>query len=186
MSDDGTFLHGCTIRVDDGRNSVYYLLKPDSTVLWSDISEYMIDRLVKENPEFKVDFTRFDWKPSERWFDAALLGVALRYGAPVRDGLVVAGRDLVPLDYFRDMEAILHREIARDSANVRHAQLFEQLMPGWTEGTRELDTKVANAQRATVERAQRSMLKAFAAPINPELAEHWQDLGGSLPPAPPG
>lgn len=184
MSDDGTCLRGVTIRVDDGRNSVYYLLKPDSTVLWSDISEYMIDRLVKENPEFKVDFTRFDWKPSERPFDAGLLNIALRYGAPTGDGLVVAGRDLVPLDYFRDMKAILDRELTRDSANVGHAALFEQLMPGWTEGTRELDARVAEAQRATVARAERDMLKAFAAPAKPELVEHWQHLGGPLPPEP--
>lgn len=161
---------------------MYYLLRPDITVRWSDVSEYMIDQLVKENPEFTVDFARFDWKPSERWFDAGLLNTALRYGAPAVDGLVVTGRDLVPLDYFREMEAILDREIKRDSVNVRHADLFEQLMPGWKNDTRELDERVAAAQRANVERAQRGMLKAFACPINPELAEHWQGLGGSIPP----
>lgn len=167
------------------RETVYYLVKPDITVFWSDFSEYMIDRLVKENPEFTVDFTRFDWKPSERPFDAGLVNIALRYGAPAGDGLVVAGRDLVPLDYFRDMKAILDRELTRDSANVGHAALFEQLMPGWTEGTRELDARVAEAQRATVARAERSMLKALAVPAKPELVEHWQDLGGSVPPPPP-
>ncbi|AMU57214.1 hypothetical protein PP614_04770 [Mycobacteroides abscessus] len=163
---------------------MYYLLKPDITVLWSDISEYTIERLVKNNPDFTVDYSRFDWQPAERTFDAGLLHTALRYGVAVDWGLAVAGKYLVPLDHFRDMEGVVRKEAMRDSTNVPHADLFEQIWPGWGDSTRELDQRVQQSQQRTYERAEQEMREAFAKPINPELAQHWQDLGGSLPPQP--
>jgi hypothetical protein len=84
---------------------MYYLLKPDATVLWSDASEFMIQRLQKDHSEVDIDLGRLDWQPAERWFDAGLLNTALRYGIEVADGIVVSGQALVPLDYFRSMEA---------------------------------------------------------------------------------
>src|SRR5438128_1062272 len=135
----------------------------------------MIERLQKDHPELDIDLRRLDWKPSERSFDAGLLNTALRYGVAVTDGLVVSGRALVPLDYFRSMEAIEHKEVERDSTNVPHADLFEAMMPGWKQSTKELDAKVLEAQRSTVERAKREMLEAFSKPIHPALSEHWQD-----------
>jgi hypothetical protein len=164
---------------------MYYLLKPDATVLWSDASEFMIQRLQKDHPELDIDLRRLDWQPAERWFDAGLLNTALRYGIKVADGIVVSGQALVPLDYFRSMEAILHKEVKRDSTNVAHADMFEAMMPGWKQSTRELDDRVLEAQRSTVERAQREMLAAFSKPMDPALSEHWQNLGGSIPPQPP-
>ena len=164
---------------------MYYLLKPDTTVLWSDASEFMIDRLAKDHPDTTIDLKRLDWQPSERWFDAGLLNIALRYGVAVVDGLVVGGQTLVPLDYFRSMEAILHKEVERDSTNVPYADMFEAMMPGWKQSTRELEDRVLESQRRTVERAQKDMFRAFDKPINPTLSEHWQNLGGAIPPQPP-
>jgi hypothetical protein len=63
--------------------------------------------------------------------------------------------------------------------------MFEAMMPGWKQSTSELDGRVLEAQRSTVERAQREMLAAFSKPIDPALSEHWQNLGGSIPPQPP-
>ncbi|MGX9790504.1 hypothetical protein [Mycobacterium sp. MMS18-G62] len=165
---------------------MFYLIKPDTTVLWNDLPESVIDQLAKDNPDTTIDLRRLTWHPSERWFDAGLLNTALRYGIAVADGLVVGGQALVPLDYFRSMEAILNKEIERDSTNVPHADLMEAVMPGWKQNTRDLDARVLESQRRTVERAQREMLKAFEKPIDTALAEHWQKLGGSLPPQPPG
>ncbi|CPT95031.1 hypothetical protein PP633_06245 [Mycobacteroides abscessus] len=162
---------------------MYYLVKPDATVLWSEISEYMIDTLVKENPDFNVDYSRFDWKPAERLFDAGLLNIALRYGARTRDGIAVAGKHLVELDHFLTMRAIVRKELVRDSTNVPHAELFERVWPGWKDSMRELDQNVLKSQHANYERAQRDMLEAFETPIKPLLAEHWEILGGSIPPS---
>jgi hypothetical protein len=164
---------------------VYYLLKPDAAVLWSDASEFMIQRLQKDHPELAIDLRRLDWQPAERRFDAGLLHTALRYGIAVGDGVIVSGQALVPLDYFRSMEAIEHKEVERDSTKLAHADMFEALMPGWKQSTRELDDRVRAAQRATVQRAQREMLAAFSKPIDPALSGHWQNLGGSIPPQPP-
>jgi hypothetical protein len=165
---------------------MYYLIKPDGTVQWNDVPESILNQLVKDNPDVDLDFGRLDRKPAERWFDAGLVNTALRYGTPVADGIVVGAQALVPLDYFRSMEAILDKEVERDSTNVAHADLMEAVMPGWTQNTRELDERVLESQKRTVERARRDMLKAFEKPIDTALAEHWQNLGGSIPAQPFG
>ena len=164
---------------------MYYLIKSDFTVLWCDVSEFMIQRLQKDHPEIEIDLRRLEWLPAERRFDAGLLNTALRYGVAVADGIAVSGQALVPLDYYRNMEAILHKEIERDSTKVPHADMFEALMPGWTQNTRELDDRVLASQRSTLDRAEREMVQAFSKPINPALSEHWQNLGGSIPQQPP-
>ncbi|WP_099025895.1 class I SAM-dependent methyltransferase [Mycolicibacterium palauense] len=166
---------------------MYYLLKPDATVWWTDISEQMIARARRDHPELDIDLGRLEWKRAERTFDAGTLNIALRKGEAVAQGLTVAAGALVPLDYYRDMVAIEARTSGRDLTTLPHADLFEALMPGWTEQTRQLDNDVAKGQTRIVARAQQDLNNAFAEPLSPELVEHWQKLGGALPPeVPPG
>ena len=85
----------------------------------------------------------------------------------------------------RQMVDILQKELRRDSTDVPHADLMESLAEGWTEHTRELDRQVATSQAATVERARGDLIKALEAPVSDALTEHWQNLGGGLPPPVP-
>ena len=164
---------------------VYYLVKPDDTVWSSDASDFVIDRLRQEHPDSVLDLGNLDWQSSTQVFDAGLLNIALRKGVPVSHGIVLAAREVTPLDYYRDMLAILQKELARDSTDVPHADLFETLDEGWIERTKQLDNDVAAAQVKTVERARASLAALLKLPMSSMLVEHWQDLGGGLPPAVP-
>ncbi len=164
---------------------MYYLLKPDSTVLWSDVPNSVVQRLVSERPDTVGNLQNLGWKKADRRFDAGLLNIALRKGIAVPSGLIVSAGDLQPLDYYQQMEAILAKERQRDSTNVANAGLMESLSPGWTEETRRLDDRVEASQVETVERAKQGLIRALSAPVSDALAEHWQNLGGALSPAVP-
>lgn len=164
---------------------MYYLLKPDTTVYWTDISEYTIERLEK-NAGIAIDYNRFDWQPAGRPFDAGTLNIALRYGTATGTGIAVAGRDLVELDRYRDLAAIVQKEGWREDPNIfPSSALMESIFPGWTESGRELDERIRESMRKSAEEAERELRETFDKPIDPALAEHWQNLGGSIPPQPP-
>jgi hypothetical protein len=165
---------------------MYYLLKPDATVLYCDTgNSLVIDRLVREHPDTVINASNINWQRSDRRFDAGLLNIALRKGVAVPDGLVVSAYAVAPLDYYRQMVEILQKELGRDSTDVPHADLMESLFEDWTERTRELDNRVAASQAQTVERAKQDLAIALQVPVSDALSEHWQDLGGGLPPAVP-
>lgn len=164
---------------------MYYLIKPDITVYWTDLPEGIVSRYARDNPDINIDFAKLAWKPAERRFDAGLLNTALRFGVAASTGLVVGAQALVPLDYYRQVLDIVQKETARDSTDVPHADLFEALMPGWTHRTKELDDSVLDSTRRTLERAEREMHEAFSQPMNIALVEHWENLGGAIPPQPP-
>lgn len=164
---------------------MYYLLKPNATVFWTDISDFTVDRLVKDEG-ITIDYNRFPWEPAERTFDAGTLNLALRYGHATDTGIAVAGRYLVPLDHYRTMADLVKKETQRpDPSTGPGAGLMEALMPGWTDSSRELDQRVLESTRQTAQRAERDMYAAFNKPMDPDLVEHWQNLGGALPPQPP-
>lgn len=164
---------------------MYYLLKPDTTVCWTDISEYTIERLEK-NAGIAIDYNRFDWQPAERPFDAGTLNIALRYGTPTQTGIAVAGRDLVELDRYREIAAIARTGAWReDPGAFPSAALMEAIYPGWTEAGRKLDQDLLESTRKTAEGAEQDMRESFSKPLDPALVEHWQSLGGSIPPQPP-
>lgn len=163
---------------------MFYLIKPDLTVLWADISENLVGRLAKDHPEIDIDYLKLPWQPSERRFDAGLLNIALRYGIAVPGALVVGAQALVELDYYRNMENILTQNQQRDSTNVPHAEFFETVMPGWTEHGRQLDHDIVESQKRTVERAYQDVRDVMSKPIDPALGEHWQSIGGPIPPQP--
>ncbi|WP_074304858.1 hypothetical protein [Mycobacteroides abscessus] len=156
---------------------VYYLIQPNLRLLWCDVSEYMSDRFAKDHPEVDIDLGRLEWQPAERPFDVETLRIALRYGSSTGRGLIVSGRDLVPLTYARDMQAIR----SRDSTKLPSAAFFEQVMPGWTEQTRELDAKVDASMAQTRERAERELEQAMSREPVSALVEHWRALGGVIP-----
>jgi hypothetical protein len=164
---------------------MHYLLKPDATVWRSDMDSALITRLANDNPDLMIDLGRLDWKKSDMPFDAGILNIALRQGTAVTAGLAVSAIDVHPLAYYHQMVAILNKELGRDSTKVPHADLMESLAEGWAEHTRDLDNQVAAAQAQTVKRAKAALVTALNAPVSDALAEHWQNLGGSLPPPVP-
>jgi hypothetical protein len=52
----------------EDRNFVYYLLKPDATAWWSDVSDSLVDRLVTEHPDIVIDLGNLDWKKADLRF----------------------------------------------------------------------------------------------------------------------
>jgi hypothetical protein len=163
---------------------MYYLIKPDTTVLWSDASEFMIQRLQKDHPELDIDLRRLDWQPAERWFDAGLLNTALRYGIKVADGIVVSGQASFPWTTSATWKPSCTK---KSNATPPMCPTPASWRPSCPAGP----TKPANSTTASSNHserrssAQREMLAAFSKPIDPALFEHWQNLGGSIPTQPP-
>lgn len=160
---------------------MYYLLQPDASVYWNDFPEFTIDRLERDHG---IDWTKFPWEPAERRFDAGTLNIALRYGRAVPRGILVGGQALVELDHYRNMIEIVERNEQRDSTNVPHSALMEAVLPGWNDETRERDERIRESMRAQLRQAEADVRESFAKPVDPSLAEHWQSLGGGLPPQP--
>jgi hypothetical protein len=103
--------------------------------------------------------------------------IALRHGVAVPDGLIVAAANVSSLNYYRRMVARL-----RDSTSVPRADLFESLIEGWADLARELDAQLGPTRAEAAEGAKEELIELLNAPLSDALAEHWQDLGGALPP----
>ena len=75
---------------------------------------------------------------------------------------------------------------ARETAQLWEAlapasAVTEQLAPGCTEHGRKLDAGVDESMQRAAGEAEREVAVLLAAPVKPELVEHWKSPGGRLP-----
>lgn len=124
------------------------------------------------------------WAPAEeRTFGADLLRIAVRHGVPSPTGLVLDARHTVDLGRAdglrRDQVAVDDaQEKLRDTTAMR---LIEQAYPGSGDLAARLDEKLRTAAENTARQAEEDLAEVLAAPVRPELAEHWRRLGGRCP-----
>jgi hypothetical protein len=139
----------------------------------------MYDSLV----EHGVEFDTFEWKPTEGCvFSLDFLRLALRHGVATNAGIVVNGMHMVDLGH-ADRLRVGQDQIDETQAKLRQQNdpLMEKLMPGWTTSGVELDARVRESTESAARQSEADLAKVLAAPVVPELAEHWVRLGGELP-----
>jgi hypothetical protein len=140
----------------------------------------MFDEAVSQG----ADFDRLEWQPTEaRVFSDDLLRIALRHGVSTGRGIVVSGLHTVHLGRSDELRASL---MASDEAQAalrasNSGRRLEHLMPGWTTESEVLDERVCESSEKVAREADEELLEVLAAPVNPTLAAHWEQLSGTLP-----
>ncbi len=156
-----------------------YRLSPPGEVTWSDLPTETI-QLAQDN---HADLARLLWAPTEtRAFSSDLLRLALRYGVPCGDGIVVSAVDVADLGRADELR-LLNRQSSDAHRELRstNGAFMEQLSPGWTAQGEELDRRIIESTEHTAREAEADLDEQLAATPKPEVVEHWNRLGGNLP-----
>lgn len=160
--------------------AVLYRLRPPADLTWTDLSSSALELVHKHG----ADLARLEWLPVEgREFSSDILRIALRHGTTdCSDGLVVDYQYLLDLGRSDEIRLLQHQgQELQQQIRTQSGETMEQLMPGWTEHGDDLDRRVAESSERTAREADRELAAVLAAPIKPELVEHWRALGGQLP-----
>lgn len=158
-----------------------YRLTPPAGLEWTDFPGHgdLFDTVLKHG----ADLDRLEWqRPEERAFSADLLRIALRHGHRTSRGLVVSATHLVHLGRANKLRLLAHEAGIR-SADLRkqNGALMETLMPGWSKSGIELDARVLTSTERSATESEADLADVLAAPVDADLAAHWESLGGSLP-----
>ena len=137
---------------------------------------------LQDHPALPVE--RLQWEAATRPMDEDVLRVALSHGAACRQGLLVDLEDLI------DLEG--GDEIRRNSAEYQSHQatvaanddIMEELVPGWRESVPDLNRELDESMDKSAHERDHRREDLLAMPPIPELAAHWQSLGGRVPSAP--
>jgi hypothetical protein len=159
---------------------MYYLLRPgQQSLLWTDISDSLMNGIAKRNGLNVADlrWDNVEWQQADRPFDLHTLRFALRYGIPLSQGIAVGGLDLVPLTHLEQLLSIKMRR----QRDLPAGDLMEHLMPGWTAHGDEMDDRIEQDVLRSREEARREVEQALRLEPKPELIAHWGSFGGYLP-----
>lgn len=156
-----------------------YRLAPPARLEWADYPYSMIEAAV----EAGADLDKLEWRQAESLaFSPDLLRIALRHGMRSSVGIVLSAQhtdDLGRADQLRGLQRKIDR--GQDQIRQRHGEAFEALIPGWTESGKQLEAEGRAATEESAREAEAGLAEVLAGPINPSLAEHWQECGGRLP-----
>lgn len=157
-----------------------YRLRPHAPLEWTDFPGF---QLYDEAVEAGADFDRLDWQTTtDRMFSQELLQIALRHGVPTATGIVLSARHTVDLGRSDELRVLgMAGEEAQAELRRSTGELMESLMPGWTEHGEQLDERVRQSMEAGAQEADEDLAEVLAAPVRPDLLEHWQHLGGTPP-----
>jgi hypothetical protein len=154
-----------------------YRLQPPATVTWCAAP----GGTIRSGP---ADLDGLPWAPAEEHgFTDDLLRIAVRHGVPSRTGIVLDVRhtlDLGRAGELRRNQAVLDQARAElgESASM---QVVEQLYPGSFAWGARLDEQARQTIERAARKAEADLAEVLAAPVRPELVEHWRRLGGSYP-----
>lgn len=171
--------HTVSITTTEKGPILLYRLSPPSHVTWCDMPSRGTIKLAQEND---VDLARLPWEPAEaRTFSSDLLRLALRYGIPCSDGVVVSAIDVVDLGRSDELRLLNHQSTEVHSELRTQNPFMEQLFPGWTAHGEELDRRISETMESTAQEAEDVLVEQLAATPKAEVVEHWSRLGGDLP-----
>lgn len=164
---------------EKGKPTLLYRLVPPSQVTWCDIPSRGTIQVAREN---NVDLVRLPWEPAEaRAFSSELLRLALRYGVPCGDGIVVSAIDVVDLGRSDELRLLNHQSTEAHSKLRDEHAFMEQLLPGWTARGEELDRQISESMERVAQDTDDDLAEQLAPAPKPALVDHWSRLGGDLP-----
>ncbi|MEV0082299.1 hypothetical protein [Saccharopolyspora sp. NPDC050642] len=142
----------------------------------------MPGRTIEQYPE--ADFEKLPWALAEaRAFSADLLRIAVRHGVLSSAGIILDDRHTAELgwaDELRSNQIALDQSLAelRGTASMR---LIREKLPDSSKSDARFDEEVRQATEKVARRAEKDFAEVLAAPVQPELVEHWRRLGGHYP-----
>lgn len=158
-----------------------YRLTPPSRLEWTNFpaGSEILDTAI----EHGADLDRLEWTPSEqRAFSSDMLRIALRHGIPTTRAIVLNAMHTVDLGRADELRANQqHLDERHGELRRSNAPLMESLMPGRTEHGEQLDDRVRASTERVAEDAEYGLAAVLAAPVDHQLASHWESLGGRLP-----
>lgn len=158
-----------------------YRLTPPTQLEWNDFP--LGTKNFAAAVEHGVDFDGLAWQQTEsRVFSSDMLRIALRHGVSSRVGIVLSAMHTTELGRADELK-LAQQQLDESQARTRQqtGARGESLMPASATASEKLDAQVRAATEKAAQEAEASLAKELAAPVNPELAEHWVRLGGRLP-----
>ncbi|WP_220100476.1 hypothetical protein [Mycolicibacterium murale] len=156
---------------------MFFLLSPRAPMQWVDLPESILEKVPADTP---VDLAALPWKPTSEDLglpELPMVGLALRSGIACSKGVVVGFDGIATLH--RLMQVLQLKPT--DSTKLPHADLMEQLLPGWRENRIRGDAAINESRDRMVAEARAKYQRALDKPYNPELVAHWRSLGGVVP-----
>ncbi len=158
--------------------SMLYRLAAPTRVTWTDFPMKLDDL-----QQHGVDLDRLEWENTvELRFSDNLLRIALRHGVATAGGIALDALHTVDLgrsDLLRDLQR--QTDELRAEIRTKNGAFFESIMPGWTKAGEELDQRARESSDEAGREADEDLAVVLAAPVKPELVEHWRRLGGWIP-----
>lgn len=161
-----------------------FLLKPDG-LHWTDIPKNVLDLIVAKGADF--DLNNLEWKVSEHPVTGITVRLALREGFVAKGGILMdAGPVLI--EERPTKLTLLHVEGEQTFDRLEATPSFKQTeeylesqAPGWKAASAKSRVDVRDAMDQSISRAQEDLDLALTQPVKPDVADHWQSLGGYLP-----
>ncbi len=152
-----------------------YQLRPDGSMHWiSNLGPEVLELV----DEYDADLDRLEWEEAERHVDRETLQLSFAHGRAGLHGVIVAARDLAPLDRLRRLLEV-HAEAAPKRERYRKfLKENERLFPGAADMEAEADEEMAKGLNESITEAERELVQALEAEPDPGLEAHWKSLGG--------
>lgn len=158
-----------------------YLVGPRYTLQWTTVAGYSLEKLIQLGANLEA---LPDWKPGDNAATAADIAVALRYGIPVRDGIVVDAIYILDQHQADELRRVYQAaKKAGEHPQIKATDEFidKYLAPGWKEQGAELDQRIEEDHRRSVQEAEENAARALEEPMKEELIAHWRSIGGIVP-----
>ncbi|WNG95289.1 hypothetical protein [Mycobacterium sp. ITM-2016-00318] len=158
-----------------------YLVRPDGVLQWTTFEQLSPSRYVEMGGNLE---TIGGWQDAERPQMPSDIAVALRYGIPVRRGIVVDAEYI--LDQRRPYELRELYERAKDAGAHPQIQATEEfidkhLAPGWKQEGEDLARQLDETNQESVREALEKSRQDLEEPMKEELTTHWKSIGGVIP-----
>lgn len=155
-----------------------YLVKVNLSMEWSDLPAQTVLRAVAEHG---APLDGVEWEPVERIASDTTVALALRYGVACLRGIAVDGIYPVLQSRPGELEELRHPSPETRAAVSDAHGIVETMFPGSAEHRRHLEAGADRSMQDAVAEAHEDVAEALAAPVRPELVEHWRSLGGHVP-----
>ncbi|CCY06014.1 unknown [Eggerthella sp. CAG:1427] len=162
-----------------------YFLAPNGSIL-QDSSRFQSTDLPMQDrflPGKSYDDVPWEWTPSDEFsledFNV-LLELALRFGEPIRSGLIIDDRYVATYYQLREMQQ--NQASRNPEIFIAAAKEIDKLFPGYAEDSKQIEHEATESVNAQIEEKRAAFSKILDDnPKSPRLLKHWTALGGNLP-----
>lgn len=157
-----------------------YQVRPNQ-LLWTNFVNLSPEKILEMGGNLEMIK---DWQPSERPLSNSDIRLALRYGIPVSDGIVMEAIYIIENERPRELREV-HEQAkrSRQHPTIKATDDFidKHLAPGWKQHGDDLDRSIDEGIERSVAEAEDVARQQFEEPVKDDLVAHWRSLGGFVP-----